>query len=151
MPNWQRKQELEAVCTCALELPGPHALPRGGALGAVGRLAAGLGAVAGEEDLPLVDPTVVLRRAADGAADAGALRTVGAPLALQGRLEDGGGRFQLRPGQSDYYSLDIDSGVASLAEWWSDSLTWCFTVGRRHTSNKKLFKIKVHGIILIHC
>ena len=72
--------------TCAFELAGPHALPRGGALGTVRRLAAGLGAVAGEEDLPLVDSTVVLRRAAHGAADAGALWTVGAPLALQGRL-----------------------------------------------------------------
>lgn len=72
--------------TGALELPRPHALPRGGALGAVGCLAAGLGAVAGEEDLALVDATVVLRGAAHRAVDAGALGAVGAPLAQQHRL-----------------------------------------------------------------
>lgn len=54
-----------AKSTCALKLPSPHALSGGGALGAVGGLAAGLGAVAGEEDLSLVDPAVVLGRAAD--------------------------------------------------------------------------------------
>lgn len=72
--------------TCALELPSPHALARGGAFGAVGRLAAGLRAVAGQEDLPLVDAAVVLGGAADGAVDAGSLRAVRAPLALERRL-----------------------------------------------------------------
>ena len=88
--------------TCAFKLAGPHALPRGGALGTVGRLAAGLGAVAGEEDLPLVDATVVLRRAAHQAADAGPLWAVGAPLALQGRL----GREATFGGFAPMYCLD---------------------------------------------
>lgn len=51
--------------TRALELARPHALPRSGTLGAVRRLAAGLSAVAGQEDLSLVDPAVVFRRAAN--------------------------------------------------------------------------------------
>lgn len=53
------------ISTCPLKLSSPHAFSGGGALGAVGGLAAGLGAVAGEEDLSLVDPAVVLGRAAD--------------------------------------------------------------------------------------
>jgi len=81
--------------TCAFKLAGPHALARRGALGTVGRLTAGLRAVAGEEDVPLVDAAVVLRHAAHRAADAGPLWTVGAPLALQGRLGGGEGTVQL--------------------------------------------------------
>ena len=68
--------------TCAFELASPHAFSGGGALGAVGRLAAGLSAVAGHEVLSLVDATVVFRRAADKAADTGALWTVCAPLTM---------------------------------------------------------------------
>lgn len=72
--------------TRAFELARPHALPRGGALWAVGGLATSLGAVAGSEDLALVDLAVVLRRAAHRAAHTRALGAVGAPLTLQGRL-----------------------------------------------------------------
>lgn len=51
--------------TCTLKLASPHAFSRSGALGAIGSLTAGLSAVAGEEDLSLVDPAVVFRRTAD--------------------------------------------------------------------------------------
>lgn len=51
--------------TCALELASPHAFSRGSALGAVRGLTAGLSAVAGEEDLSLVDSTVMFRRTAN--------------------------------------------------------------------------------------
>lgn len=73
--------------TCALELPRPHAFSGGSALRAIGGLAAGLSAVAGQEDLSLVDPTVMLRCAADWAANTGTLWAVCAPLALQRRLK----------------------------------------------------------------
>lgn len=74
--------------TCALELASPHAFSRGRTLGAVGGLAAGLSAVTGQEDLSLVDPAVMFRCAANGAADAGPLWTVCAPFTLQSRLEN---------------------------------------------------------------
>lgn len=51
--------------TCALKLASPHAFSRSSALGAIGGFTAGLRAVAGEEDLSLVDPAVVFRRTAD--------------------------------------------------------------------------------------
>lgn len=72
--------------TCAFELASPHAFSRGSTLGAVRGLTAGLGAVAGQEDLSLVDPTVMFRRTANRAADTGPLWAVCAPLTLQSRL-----------------------------------------------------------------
>lgn len=75
------------VRTCAFELASPHAFSRSSALGAVGRLAAGFGAVAGQKNLSLVDSTVMLRRAANGGADTSPLRAVCAPLALKSVLQ----------------------------------------------------------------
>lgn len=85
--KWKKYAWFSRNTTCALELARPHALSRCSTLGAVRRLTAGLGAVTRQEDLPLVDPAVVFRRAADRAADTCAFGTVCAPLTLQRRLD----------------------------------------------------------------
>lgn len=74
--------KIPVVLTCAFELTSPHAFSRSSTLGAVRSLTAGLCAVAGQEYLSLVDPTVMFRGTANRAADTGPLWTVCAPLTL---------------------------------------------------------------------